>query len=118
MSYVTAFMTAVPEQNKARYIEMARKSWGLFVDFGAIEMTECWEDNVPDGKVTSFPMAVKREAGEKVVVSWIRWPNRSSADHCFASMESDPRWQAMGEMPFDGMRMMWGGFEPIFSAQR
>ena len=113
MTYVSGFLAAVPEENKSAYLASARKSWPLFRDYGATEMRECWEDLVPDGEVTSFPMAVKRQDGEKVVFSWILWPDRESAERCWQSMETDPRWKEM-EMPFDGKRMMWGSFETLF----
>ena len=76
-------------------------------------MTENWEADVPEGQVTSFPMAVKREPGEAVVFSWILWPDKASCDACWASSETDPRWAEM-DMPFDGKRMIFGGFETIF----
>ena len=69
--------------------------------------------DVPDGKVTSFPMAVKLEDGEVVVFSWLIWPDKKTADDAWAKMEKDPAMADM-DMPFDGKRMMWGGFETIF----
>lgn len=114
MTYVSGFLVAVPEANKAAYVDAARKSWPIFRDYGATAMTECWEEDVPDGTHTSFPMAVKREPGEKVVFSWILWPDKAAADRCHASMETDPRWREVMDMPFDGKRMIWGGFAPVF----
>ncbi|MCA0998356.1 DUF1428 domain-containing protein [Alloyangia pacifica] len=114
MTYVSGFLTPVPQENKAAYIESARKAWTLFKEYGATEMRECWEADVPDGEHTSFPMAVKRKEGEAVVFSWMVWPDKETADRCFGSFESDERWQEMMSMPFDGKRMMWGGFEPVF----
>lgn len=114
MSYVSGFVAAVPESRKADYKTHAESFWTMFKEHGAREMRECWADNVPDGEVTSFPMAVKAEPGEVVVFSWIVWPDRASADACFEAMmvasEKDP--QAF-EMPFDGKRMIWGGFETL-----
>ncbi|EPX85555.1 DUF1428 domain-containing protein [Salipiger mucosus] len=115
MSYVSGFMAAVPEENKAAYLESVRKSWPLFKEYGATGIRECWEDVVPEGEVTSFPMAVKREEGEKVVFSWILWPDAETARRCWESMEMDARWQDMS-MPFDGKRMIWGNFETLFEA--
>ena len=94
MSYVTGFLIPVKNENKARYIESARKSWPLFQKYGALEQVETWSEDVPDGKVTSFPMAVKKEADEAVVFSWLRWPDRATADKCFAEMMNDPDFQA------------------------
>ncbi|OWU86457.1 RNA signal recognition particle 4.5S RNA [Oceanicola sp. 22II-s10i] len=115
MSYVSAFVAAVPESNKDAYVEAAREAWKLFSEYGALGVHECWEDDVPDGKVTSFPMAVKREPGEKIVVSWIIWPDKATYERCIASTETDERWAQMA-MPFDGKRMIYGTFTPIFTA--
>lgn len=115
MSYVTGFLIPVKTENKARYIESARVSWPLFKEFGALEQVETWGDNVPDGETTSFPMAVKLEPGEVVVFSWLKWPDKATADEGFKKMMEDPRMEAM-DVPFDGKRMMWGGFQPIFES--
>ena len=69
---------------------------------------------VPDGKLTSFPMAVKLEESEVVVFSWILWPDKETAEACWSTMDTDERWAEMGEMPFDGKRMIYGGFETVF----
>ena len=113
MSYVSGFLIPVKSEHKERYIASAKASWPLFKEFGAIEQVETWGDNVPDGETTSFPLAVKLEEGEVVVFSWVKWPDKATADACFATMETDPGWQDM-DMPFDGKRMMWGGFDVIF----
>jgi len=114
MSYVSGFVAAVPEANKEAYIASARRAWPLFREYGALSTVEGWGDNVPDGKLTSFPMAVKLEEGEVAVFSWIVWQDKESAERCMASTETDPRWAEMMDMPFDGKRMIWGGFTPIF----
>lgn len=112
--YVQAFLLAVPEGNKDAYHAMAEKGWDFFKSFGAVEMVENWEDDVTDGKVTDFRKATKAEAGEKIVFSWIIWPDRATCDAAALKMHEDPELaEAFGEMPFDGMRMMWGGFAPI-----
>ncbi|MBS0125295.1 DUF1428 domain-containing protein [Thetidibacter halocola] len=116
MTYVSGFLAAVPEANKEAYIDSARASWPLFRDYGALDQWECWEDAVPDGEVTSFPMAVKRAPGEKIVFSWILWPDKATAERCWASMETDARWQEM-TMPFDGKRMVYGNFDTIFQGR-
>lgn len=76
-------------------------------------MWDCWGDMVPDGEVTSFPMAVKAKPGETVVFSWVLWPDKAAAGACQASMEMDADWREMSEMPFDGRRMIFGDFEPV-----
>ncbi|SFB00784.1 Uncharacterized conserved protein YbaA, DUF1428 family [Poseidonocella pacifica] len=114
MPHVSGFLAPVPEEKKDAYIASAKKFWPLFKEYGAISMTECWEATVPDGEVTSFPLAVKREPNEKVVFSWILWPDEETAGKCWAAMETDSRFQESMDMPFDGKRMVWGGFNTIF----
>lgn len=117
MSYVTGFLIPVKTENKDRYIESARKSWPAFQRYGCLEQVECWGEDVPAGKVTGFDLAVKKEADEEVVFAWLRWPDRATADKCFAEMMNDPEFDGM-DMPFDGQRMMWGGFAPVFEGKR
>ncbi|WP_306260233.1 DUF1428 domain-containing protein [Pararhizobium sp. IMCC21322] len=116
MSYVQGFLIPVPRNNKDAYREMAELSATVFKDYGALRTVECWGDSVPDGKVTDFNRAVKAQKDEAVVFSWIEWPDKATCDAAAQKMESDPRWKEMPEMPFDGMRMMWAGFEPIFES--
>ena len=78
MSYITGFLLPVPAANKEAYIESARKSWPLFQKYGAIEHVEAWGEDIPPGKVTGFDLAVKKEANEEVVFSWLRWPDRAT----------------------------------------
>jgi uncharacterized protein YbaA (DUF1428 family) len=113
MTYVTGFLVAVPTANRTAYAEMAKKSWAVFKKHGCLSMQENWGVDVPDGKVTSFPLAVKKEEGETVVFSWMQWPDKATCDKAWEAMMQDPEMQKMGEMPFDGKRMMWGGFEPL-----
>ena len=115
MPYVQGFLLAVPEANKDAYVKMARDAWALFERHGALSTWECWEEDVPDGAHTSFPMAVKREPGEKVVFSWVLWRDRAACDAAAKAM-GEEFGDAPGEMPFDGKRMMWGGFTPVFTA--
>lgn len=117
MSFIDGLVAAVPAANRDAYIELARESWKLFKEYGALSMREHWGVDVPDGEVTSFPMAVKKQDDEVVVFSWIEWPDKATRDACAASMETDQRWaELMPGMPFDGKRMIYGGFEEIFSA--
>lgn len=115
MAFIDGFLAAVSNDRKDEYIAAAKQGWALFHDYGATAMRECWGADVPEGKVTSFPMAVKLQEGETVVFSWIEWPDRATRDACYATMETDPRWKDM-QMPFDGQRMIYGGFEPIFES--
>jgi uncharacterized protein YbaA (DUF1428 family) len=113
MTYVTGFLTPVRAENKDRYIASARQAWPLFKEYGALSQIENWGEDVPDGTTTSFPMAVKLEPGEAVVFSWLVWPDKATADAAWGKMMEDPRMKDM-DMPFDGKRMMWGGFQTIF----
>ena len=113
MTYVSGFMAPVPEARKADYETHARNAWPMFRKYGALRMAECWGDDLPPGEVTSFPMAVKLAEGETAVLGWIEWADKAAADACWASMETDPGWQQMGDMPFDGKRMVFGGFEML-----
>lgn len=115
MSYITGFLTPVKAADKERYIASAAASYALFKKYGIIDHIETWGTDVPDGKLTSFPLAVKLEEGEVVVFSWLRWPDKATADKAWIAMETDPVFADM-DMPFDGKRMMWGGFEVIFNS--
>ncbi|MCP9223777.1 DUF1428 domain-containing protein [Erythrobacter sp. LQ02-29] len=111
--YVNGFILAVPEGNRAAYIEIAEKFWSLVREYGALSQVECWEADVKDGQTTDFRRAVKAEEGEKIVFSWVTWPDKATADAGEAKMMEDPRMEAFSDMPFDGKRMVYGGFETI-----
>lgn len=114
MTYVEGFVVAVPAANKEVYRRHAAEALPLFKEFGVTRMVEAWGDDVPDGKVTDFKGAVKAEPDEVVVFSWFEYPDKAARDAAVAKMMSDPRMQTMGEaMPFDGARMIVGGFAPI-----
>lgn len=115
MAYVSGFLLAVPIANKAAYKAMAEAAWEVFQDHGCLSLRENWGVDVADGEVTSFPMAVKKKDDETVVLSWMEWPDRATCDRGWKAMMEDPRMKDMPEMPFDGRRMMWGGFEPLVS---
>ena len=114
MSYIQGLLIAVPEKNKNAYIELAALAAPVFRDYGALRIMECWGDAVPDGEITDFKRSVKAEEDEVVVFSWIEWPDKETYETAVAKMETDERWNQMPEMPFDGKRMMWAGFQPIF----
>jgi uncharacterized protein YbaA (DUF1428 family) len=112
MNYVDGFVVAVPAANKQAYLEQAREALPLFKEFGATRMVECWGDEVPDGKITDFKRAVQAKEDEIVVFSWIEWPSKEVRDAGMKRMMEDPRMKDM-KMPFDGQRMIYGGFAPI-----
>lgn len=117
--YVQGFLIAVPEGNKQAYRAMAEKAAAKFAEYGVTEIVENWEEDVTDGKVTDFRMATKAQAGEKIVFSWMVWPDKATCDAASAKMPEDPFWtEEMADMPFDGKRMIWGGFAPIFTMGR
>jgi len=106
-------MAAVPTASKNAYMEFVRKADKVFREHGALAPAECWGADVPDGELTSFPMAVKCRPDETVVFSWVVWPSREVRDAAMETIWKDERWAEMGDMPFDGKRMIWGGFEVI-----
>ncbi|HEY8709844.1 MAG TPA: DUF1428 domain-containing protein [Burkholderiaceae bacterium] len=114
MSYVDGFVTPVPSANREAYRQHAEKVAVLFKEQGATGVIECWGDDVPEGKVTSFPMAMKCEPSETVVFSWIIWTSRAARDDGWKKLMADPR-MAPGSMPmpFDGKRLIYGGFEVL-----
>ncbi len=113
MSYVDGFVLAVPDGNREAFVAHARAAAKLSIEFGAIRCVECWGDDVPDGTVTDFRGAVKAQVGETVLFSWIEWPDKATRDRGGERMMNDPRMREIGEMPFDGKRMILGGFRPV-----
>ena len=116
--YIDGFVMAVPTANKDKFIAHAQKGDSAFIDFGATRVLECWGDDVPDGKLTDFRKAVQATDDETVVFSWIEWPDKATRDAGMAKMMSedfnDERMDpATNPMPFDGKRMIFGGFAPV-----
>ena len=115
MSYIDGCVIAVPDANREKFIEYARQFDPMFIEFGAIRVMECWGDDVPDGKVTDFRRAVQAKEGESVVFSWIEWPDKATRDAGMEKMMKDPRMDMeKNPMPYDGKRMIYGGFAPVF----
>jgi uncharacterized protein YbaA (DUF1428 family) len=114
MTYIEGFVAAVPTENKEVYRKHAAEALPLFKEFGVQRMVENWGDDVPHGKVTDFYGAVQAKDDETIVFSWFEYPDRATRDAANQKMMSDPRMEDMGaEMPFDGKRMIVGGFESI-----
>jgi uncharacterized protein YbaA (DUF1428 family) len=115
MSYIDGFVIAVPNANREQFIGHARTFDAIFLEFGATRVMECWADDVPDGKLTDFRRAVKAEQDESVVFSWVEWPDKATRDDGVAKFMKDPRMASASDMPFDGKRMIFGGFVPVVS---
>ncbi len=114
MSYVDGFVAAVPSGNKERYIKHASDAAVVFKEYGALQLVECWGDDVPDGEVTSFPMAVQCKPDETVIFAWVIWPSRDVRNQAMQKIMEDPRVQPdVNPMPFDGKRLIYGGFEVV-----
>lgn len=114
MTYVDGFVAAVPTANKHAYIKHAETSAALFKEFGALSIVECWGDDVPEGKVNSLQTAVMYKEDETVVFSWVTWPDKATRDAGWQKLMADPRMQPdQNPMPFDGSRLIYGGFEMI-----
>ena len=114
-SYIQAFIVPVPEARKEDYRKMAADAWDMFRKYGATRVVEAYGDDVPEGKVTDFYRAAHAKPGEKIVFSYMEWPSREVCDEAAGKMQSDPDMKMPEgmEMPFDGMRMVWGGFVPV-----
>jgi uncharacterized protein YbaA (DUF1428 family) len=112
MAYIDGFVIAAPTADKAKFLDHARRMDGVFKEFGATRVVECWADDVPDGKVTDFKRAVQAKDDETVVFSWVEWPDKTTRDAAMAKMRADERMMAE-PMPFDGKRMIFGGFQPV-----
>ena len=114
MDYIEGFVAAVPTLNKELYAKHAREAALVFKEHGATRLVECWEDDVPEGDVTSFSMAVKRKEDESIVFSWIVWPSKEARDGGMEKVINDPRMNNQhNPMPFDGKRLIYGGFNMI-----
>lgn len=113
MAFVNGMVAAVPNDNKDAYAAMCKRMGPIFRKHGALDVADCWGVDVPDGEVTSFPMAVKCGPDETVAFSWIIWPDRETAEAGMDNAMQDPAMGDMSEMPFDGKRLIFGGFERL-----
>ena len=127
MSYVDGFVIAVPKSNRDKFTTHASTADPVFMEMGATRFVECWADDVQEGKITDFRMAVKATDNEDVVFSWIEWPDKTTRDAAMAKLtemmenpvEADPRMDpAKNPMPFDGKRMIFGGFVPVVTLEK
>jgi uncharacterized protein YbaA (DUF1428 family) len=114
MSYVDGFVLAVPKENLDAYKELARKAGDVWMEHGATAYVEAVGDDVPYGELTSFPRAVQAKEDEVVIFSWIVYPSREKRDEVMGKVMADPRLEgSMKDAPFDGKRMIFGGFIPF-----
>jgi uncharacterized protein YbaA (DUF1428 family) len=127
MTYIDGFVIACPKANKDKFIEHAKTGDSVFMDLGALRVVECWGDDVPAGHTTDFRMAVKAEEDEEVLFSWIEWPDKATRDAAMATMtewmndpaKADPRMDPeKNPMPFDGKRLIFGGFTPVLDLKK
>jgi uncharacterized protein YbaA (DUF1428 family) len=114
MRYVDGFVLAVPTGNRESFRSHAAMAAEVFREHGAVRVVECWGDDVPHGTLTDMHLAVKAGPGETICFSWIEWPSKEARDAGMAKVMADPRMQQdANPMPFDGKRMIHGGFEPL-----
>lgn len=115
MGYADGYLAAVPIANRDAYLAMAQKAAAVFADHGATRVVETWSEDVPQGEITDFRRAVKAEPGEAIVYSWVEWPSKEARVSGWDKIMADERMKSH-EMPFDGKRMIYGGFAPILDA--
>jgi uncharacterized protein YbaA (DUF1428 family) len=127
MAYIDGFVIACPQANKQKFIDHANTADSMFIEMGALRVVECWGDDIPEGTTTDFRMAVKAEPDEAVLFSWIEWPDKDTRDAAMAKMTEmmndpskvDPRMDpAKNPMPFDGKRLIFGGFTPVLDLSK
>jgi uncharacterized protein YbaA (DUF1428 family) len=116
--YTDGFVVPVPEGKSDAYRELASRMAKVFRQHGATRVVEAMSDDVPKGEVTDFYRAAKAEDDEKVVFSFIEWPDKETRDQAWQAIMADESLKPEGDMPFSGQRMFWGGFEPIFDTAK
>jgi uncharacterized protein YbaA (DUF1428 family) len=119
MSFIDGFVLAVPTGNKAAFEALAGRAAEVFIEHGALRVIECWGEDVPEGEKTDFHRAVQAQPGETIVFSWVEWPSRAARDAGNDKIAVDPRMQPAADEtpPFDGARMIYGGFTPILDVR-
>ena len=118
MSYIAGFVIAAPTAKRQEVIDYAARFDPIFLELGALRVVEAWGDDVPAGKVTDFQRAVLAKDNETVMFSWIEWPDKATRDAGMKKMMEDPRMEAANPMPFDGKRMIFGGFATVLELGR
>jgi len=118
MTYIDGFLIPVSKNNKQRFIDFANDFDAKFLEWGALRVVECWGDDVPEGKQTDFYRAVQVNREENVVFSWVEWPDKATREEGMkkmqAAMATDPKMDPeKNPIPFDGMRMVFGGFQMV-----
>lgn len=117
MGYADGYVLAIPQAKRDAYRKLAQKCAPIFKEYGAIRVVEAWADDVPDGELTDYKRAVQAKGDETVVYSWIEWPSKAVRDEAWPKLMEDERMKPENnEMPFDGKRMIYGGFAPIVDA--
>src|SRR3954469_6626144 len=119
MAYIDGFVIAAPTADKEKFRDHAGRMHTIFIEFGATRVVEAWGDDVPDGKLTDFKRAVQAKNDETVVFSWVEWPDKATRDAAMQKFRTDPRMTNPSEpMPFDGKRMIFGGFVPALELKK
>jgi uncharacterized protein YbaA (DUF1428 family) len=120
VAYIDGFVIAVPTGNKEEFVDHARRVGAMFLEFGAIRMVEGWGDDVPDGRQTDFSRAVQAKDDETVAFAWVEWPDKATRDAAMEKFRSDPRMnpETNEPPPFDGKRMIFGGFVPVLELKK
>lgn len=116
MTYYAGTVAAVPTKNRQIYIDHVHEAWPVFQRYGCTRMVEGWGVDIPKGKVTDFYKAVDAREDETIVFAWTEWPDKQAADAAWERMQAENAMMQISEMPFDGSRMIYGGFSPVFTA--
>lgn len=116
--HIDGYLIPVREEKKDAYLDLAKWFDEAMMELGALEIFECWETEIKDGTRTDFRRAVAAEAGEKIVFSWIIWPDKATAEAAHEAIHEDERFKDMSDIPFDGKRMVFGSFAPIVALRK